>query len=182
MAQTLEQLLAEADLLVETRAGGHSKTAAAQRAKPEFADDDIFKLAEQIRTPLGTAKVAAPDLADPAGDDALETLSEKVAWATAINDTLANLPLLVKMAQFEEKARAAGHSDEAIQAQFDKTAGAQKSNLARAAPWLAGGAAGLLTAGAVGHSRGKKKGKDEGRREGAALGFVEGYRRGQSGE
>ena len=99
MSKSINALIAEADELIL----GHyeSKTAS-------VSEDDIFKLAEDLRA---DEQVAA---------DADYSMTEKIAHAVAIVDTLINLPELIRIAGFEKKAKESGFTSEQICGLFEK--------------------------------------------------------------
>ena len=101
MAKSINDLLYEADEIISKHA---------QQKKPEIKEDDIFKLAEAITTQ------------PPEQKEVQFNLTEKIAHAAAILDTLINLPQLVKIAEFEQKAKEAGYNDGQIAEFFEKKA------------------------------------------------------------
>lgn len=131
MVRPLSELIQDADDIIFGRKTAEEKTAAS--ADTEIADDDIFKLAEMIRKvpePETTEKSASED------DQLVFTMREKVAHAVALIDTLLNLPTIAKVAAFEEKARAAGYTDEQIASQLEKTAGIKYRSILSEMPWF----------------------------------------------
>lgn len=122
MAKSIGQLLAEADEMIEKNAAATStKKAAAQPA-----EESVEVLAERLLKLGGQADTAE----DPG-------LLPKLAHAIAVVDTLLNLPTLAKVAALEEKAREAGHSDEAIAAYFEKNASALPTiSCLQLMPWV----------------------------------------------
>ena len=169
--RTFEQILQDADRIIEKRA---------QEAIPPPApieDDEIFKLASQVRT--CKSELPAP----------FEfTESEKLAHSLAVLETIFSAKDLTNLVKFEKEARSRGMSDEAIQAFFDKVADGSRvgrrvhefmhgageglEGYIRSLPnvdlgsWqgigrMAGGAAPLAAAGAVGASYGASKKENE---------------------
>lgn len=115
MAKSLDALLSEADAIIETKLASK---------KPEPRDDDIFKLAEDLKG------------SKPAADEEMcLTLTEKIAHSIAIVDTLLNLDTLVKMAQFESKAKESGFSDGQISEYFEKKASVKFKTVLDELPW-----------------------------------------------
>lgn len=122
MAKSIGQLLAEADEMIEKNAAaasvGSEKTAGVEEESVEALADRLLKMGGQ------EAKEQDPNLL------------AKVAHAVAVVDTLMNLPTLAKVAELEDKAREAGHSDEAISAYFEKNAGSfQLVSCLQFMPW-----------------------------------------------
>lgn len=101
MAKKISDFIAEADEIISI------KTAA---KKPAPQQDDIFKLAEELTHPQH--ELDADDY----------SLTEKIAHSIALVDTLINLPELVKIANFESKAKESGYSSEQISELFEKKA------------------------------------------------------------
>lgn len=99
MVRPISDLIAEADKIVE-----HHMTKQAASHEQE----DVFKLAEELKKP-----VASP------GD---LSMTEKIAHAFALVDTVLNLPELVKIAQFEDAAREKGIPSEKVADYFEKNA------------------------------------------------------------
>ena len=132
MVSPLSDLIKDADEIIFGRHQGEEKTA--ERSEPAIADDDVFKLAELIRKgpeqPDGAEKRASED------DALVFSMREKVAHAVALVDTLLNLPVLEKVAAFEDQARAAGYSDKEIAAQLEKTAGLKFRSVLSDMPWF----------------------------------------------
>jgi len=148
---TISDVMREADEIIEQRLSeGQEKTASAK-----FSDEDIFKLAEEVRSEPKQEVSEEP---------ALNTVLEKVAHALAVADTVVNLDVLIKAANFAEQARAAGKSDEEIDAYLQKHAAGKLKSVLKMMKWPAvAGTAG--TAGVVG---GMAKGKEEGKEKGYA--------------
>jgi len=101
MSKSINALIAEADELIL----GHYELKTAS-----VKEDDVFKLAEELR---------ASEL--PAADEDY-SMTEKIAHAVAIVDTLINLPELVRVAGFEKKAKESGFTNEQICGLFEKKA------------------------------------------------------------
>lgn len=114
MAKDLFKMLEEADQLVIGRSAGSVKEASS------VEDGDVFKLAELVRRGPVEVKTAAEVPGE--GEEFPFTLREKIAHAAAIMDTWKNLPVLLKIDDFEKKAKDLGHSDEEIQQFFEKNA------------------------------------------------------------
>lgn len=102
MARSISDLISEADEILAI------KTASEQ--KP-VAQDDIYKLASDLKK---TAKQ------EESSDDL--TVTEKIAHAVAIVDTLLNLAEMKKIADFEKKAQDAGYPEEKVSSFFEKRA------------------------------------------------------------
>jgi len=153
MAKSISDLLNEADDIIEKRASVSTPISS-------DVDDGTIKLAEDLETwgldapkeEAESVKVASVEV-DPYLD-----INEKVAHAIAIIDTVMNLPLVQKIAEFEKKAAEQGFSKEEID-EFVKKANRAKK-LETAARWLILPSA--AAAGAGGFVSGKKKGKDKG--------------------
>lgn len=128
MVRPLSDLIKDADDIIFGRQPVQEKTAGA--AEKELSDEDIFKLAEQIKRP------SQPQTEKLAEDDFSMTMREKLAHAVALVDTLLNLPTLAKVAEFEDRARAEGYSDAEIAAQLEKTAGIKFRSVLDDMPWL----------------------------------------------
>ncbi len=112
MAKSLDMLLSESGDFIESRINaGLSKTAAAAASQ----EDDIFKLAQQLRAGGGTVE------ADVEGS-ALVSLPEKIANARAIVETFVNLPLLQKLDALEKQAMSNGHSEDELRSFIEKRA------------------------------------------------------------
>ena len=125
MVRPLSELIQDADNIIF---GRQEKTAG--EAEKNLSDEDIFKLAEQIKKPV------QPPTEKRAADEFTLTMREKLAHAVALVDTLFNLPTLTKIAEFEERARAEGFSDAEINAQLEKTAGIKFRSVLDEMPWL----------------------------------------------
>lgn len=150
----LDTLLDEADELISKRlAGGQEKTGAA------VGDDDIFKLAEEVRNP-------APRSEEPSS--AIVTLTEKVAHALAISETMMNLPVLVQIDQLTKTAQDKGISAERIDAYIEKLAKGKLQSILNlfsrhGGKALTAGGAVAATGGVVtAHRKGEEKGVQEG--------------------
>lgn len=128
MPKTIDQLLAEADEIIEKRAS------ASKEDTTEEISDDILKLAEQL------SSTPVEDGADePVENNHVNTLLEKISHSLAITEVFANLPYLKKAAEFEKQASEQGHSPEKIQGYLEKAA--SRANYVRMSdmvPWLAG--------------------------------------------
>ena len=166
--RSFDKIMADVDAEIGALREGSEKTAA--------AGEDVLDLAAQLRT--SAQGVGAPVSAGI--DPALVTMTEKVAHAIAITDTLLNLDTLVKMAEFEKKAMAKGFSQEQIETYMAKTASAKgglttvMSALRKAGPRAGAAGVGVAAGGAGGAALGHKKGKETGQEEGyiQALGDV----------
>jgi hypothetical protein len=128
MVRPLSEIIRDTDEIVSRRVS--EKTASP--SQDELTDDDVFKLAEQIRKApsVPTEKKASQN------EDLEFTMREKIAHAVALVDTLLNLPTLIKVAQFEDSAKAQGYSDAEITAQLEKTAGIQFRSVLSEMPWF----------------------------------------------
>lgn len=131
MVRPLSEIIKDADDIIFGRQGAHEKTAGA--AEADLTEDDVFKLAEQIRK--GPEPLQVEKKANKVEEIDL-TLREKVAHAIALVDTLLNLPTLIKVAEFEDKARAEGYSDAEIAQQLEKTASVKFRSILNEMPWL----------------------------------------------
>jgi len=105
MAKSLDALIKEADSIIERKA---------EASKVEASDNDIFKLANDLRMSGTESSTGLPS------DD--YTLIEKIAYARAIMDTVINLDYLEKVDQFEHMAKAGGISEDLIASYFEKNA------------------------------------------------------------
>lgn len=137
----LDQIIAEADAVIEKRA---AKTQEPPAALPP-ADDDTVKLASFLEN--FEEKTAEPQTESPFQ----LTLTEKLASAVALVEALNNAEEFHKIAAFEEKAAAAGYTPEQISEYLEKKALKIPSSVAL--PALA-----AVAAGAAGHMHGRKKG------------------------
>lgn len=104
MARALSDLLQETDAII----GG--RLASEKTASP-CQEGDVFKLAELVRK--GGPTDTLEKKASISEDDF--TFQEKLAHSMAISDALSLLPSIIKIAEFEKKAREAGHPEERIQ-------------------------------------------------------------------
>jgi hypothetical protein len=104
--RTFAQILQDAERIIEKRA--HE---AEPPPVPAIEEDEIFKLASQVRT-------CQSELPPPFEF----TETEKVAHAMAILETLFSAKDLTNLVKFEKEARARGMSDETIQGFFNKVA------------------------------------------------------------
>lgn len=147
MRGSLSNYLREADEIIEKRASqGKPQTSAP-------SEDEVIKLASL----LTQSEVAQQPQAETSS---IQTLTEKVAHAIALVDTLMNLEQIQKLAEFEKKAKAAGHSDEQIE-EFIKQASAGekfKSVLKSLRAPTAAAAAGTAAGAALAHGKGKDSG------------------------
>jgi hypothetical protein len=107
MARSLSALIKDAETIIEKRAGKQEK-------KASIVEDDIFKLAEQIRTSKPEVFVQVPD--------DVVTLTEKIAHAVCIVDTLLNIDTLTKVDKLEKVAKEKGMTDAQINKWFEKNA------------------------------------------------------------
>ena len=110
--RNIDQLMAEADQIIEK----NMEKSASQKTA---SDDDIFKLAAQVR--------GQP--AQPEGESNVVTLTEKTAEAVAIVNTLLNLEELTKIAQFQKMAQEQGYNSEQISGVLEKRAGKMRNIL-----------------------------------------------------
>lgn len=166
MAKTIDQLLNEADEILEKRASdadaSQEKTASQNRSDE---DEDIFKLAEDLRN---AQQKTASDEEQPSPELNMN-LSEKIAHSMAIVDTIVNLPLLSQLSEFEKKAQEKGYSEEQIAEYSEKIASGKVKTIAT----LLGTGAATGGAGyAYGKDKGEEEGKKQGRREGALVGML----------
>lgn len=167
MGLSIDEILMEADGVLEKRA--------AKNPKPEVsseADAEVVKLANFLmqedaslfEKQKPTVKIASSTSATPTMSND-QYLAEKIAEAFAITETMLNLEELRKEQLFIEKAAAAGHSEEAIEAFLEKRAAPKvKMPVGKILAGLGAGAA----AGAA-HHVGKKKGQQQG----AAAGYTQ---------
>jgi hypothetical protein len=151
MAKTIDQLLKDADDIIEKRASVKTASAADD-------DDSIEKMAAALMAPLPVVtEVVAPQ------DSAIQTVTEKVAEALVLGEFLMNLEQIQKLEMFKQAAQAQGHSAEQIDAHLEKIAA--RLDYKRIMPLIPViGAAGLAGAGGayLGHKSGKKSGSKEG--------------------
>ena len=134
MARSLEQLISDADQIIEKRA-------AAPKAQAAVDDGEVVKLASLL---------AAKDA--PQADTFQMTMLEKVAHSIAIVETIQQLEQLEKIAKFEEGCRGKGFSEDQINAFLEKRGFKEVSKYV--VPAGLAGLAGL----AYGHHKGKEKG------------------------
>jgi hypothetical protein len=107
--RSLSALIKDADTIIEKRGGGQQvKTASVK-------EDDIFKLAEQIRTSRPEVSIEVPN--------DVVTLVEKIAHAVCLVDTMLNLDTLSKIDKLEKVAKEKGMTDDQISKWFEKKAG-----------------------------------------------------------
>lgn len=155
MAKTIDQLLREADDIIERRAS--EKTASVSSSATTEDDDSVEKLASALLSPAHQPEQVT------AQESAIQTPFEKIAQAIVLVETLMNLDELAKVHQFEKMAHEKGFSEEQISQYMDKiAAGMDYKRLAPMIPIL--GAAGLAGLGGayVGHRKGKKSGESQG--------------------
>jgi hypothetical protein len=103
MAKSISELLKDADELI-------TKKIASVSAPTE---DDVVKLANELRSVPANQEVPADDIF---------TLTEKLAHAAALLDTLINAQELAKIASFEASAKEKGYTPEQISEFFEKRA------------------------------------------------------------
>jgi len=104
MAKSISALLQDAEELI-------SKKIASANA-PVHAEDDVTKLARELM---------AESEVEPSYEDVSDfTITEKLAHAAALLDTLINMDTLVKVAAFEDEAIRSGHSPEDVSEFFEK--------------------------------------------------------------
>ncbi|NDC22583.1 MAG: hypothetical protein EBZ49_00410 [Proteobacteria bacterium] len=133
--RNLEQLLADADAIIEKRASVNQP-----ETQNTETDEDIAKLANYLLA--GEEKTT---------ESQEETIFEKAAHAVAIVETIQNIEQIKKLAEFEKRALEAGHPQEEVDAYIDKLA------LTIPTKYVAGLTA-LGGAGALGAHAGKKRG------------------------
>lgn len=142
MAKSIDELIREADVIIEKRA---SKKSEVDTVLP--ADDDVVKLAALL------VEDVMPATSEPKIE---ETLVEKVAHAIALVETLSSLNQIQKIMQFEKTAKEAGHTDEQIDAFLEKNAALKPVHKYVTLPGMLAGVVGGL-----GYSKGKKKGYEK---------------------
>lgn len=130
MVRPLSEMIKDADNIIFGRQSSQEKTAG--KKTTDIGDDDVFKLAEQIRKPV---EVPTEKKANEEGEFQFD-LREKVAHAIALVDTLVNMPTLMKVAEFEANAKAAGFTDAQIAEQLEKTASVKFVSVLSQMPWL----------------------------------------------
>ena len=102
MSKSISALLQDAEELISKKIAGATPT--------PTVEDDVVKLAgELMQEPEQTFE----EVSD-------HTITEKLAHAAALLDTLINMDTLVKVAAFEEDALRSGHSPESVAAFFEK--------------------------------------------------------------
>lgn len=155
MAKTIQDLLNEADVVIEKRASAVALVSS-------DGDDEAVKLAESLENwGLGVPKKEEVKTASHEGKTPQYDINEKVAHAIAIIDTVMNLPLIQKLEEFEKVAEEKGFSKEEIDGFVKKAiSGKQLDTTGIWAKRLLLPAAGA--AGAGGYIHGKKKGKKKG--------------------
>jgi len=103
MVKSISELLKDADELI-------TKKIASVSAPTE---DDVVKLANELRS--------EPAIQEPSSDD-VYTLTEKLAHAAALLDTLIYAQEIAKVASFEATAKEKGYTQEQISEFFEKRA------------------------------------------------------------
>jgi hypothetical protein len=154
MAKTIDQLLREADDIIERRS--QEKIASAVVASDE-EPDSVEKLASALLSPVSAQPAAVQQ------ESAVQTPFEKIAQAVLLVETLMNAEELAKLYQFEKAAEAKGFSEDQIADYMEKAAA--NINYKRLMPLIPIlGAAGLAGAGGayVGHKKGKQSGTKAG--------------------
>ncbi|MCJ7520614.1 MAG: hypothetical protein MUP21_00080 [Dehalococcoidia bacterium] len=118
--RSINDMIRDADEIFEKRASKQENTKSTKSSG--YSDEDIFKLAEELRGPT-KAPVVRDKVANDDGETKLAfTLREQIVHSAAIIDTLLNLEQLVKCAALESAAREKGFSEEQIQSFFEKNA------------------------------------------------------------
>lgn len=157
MARRLDDLLNEADQLIEKKA---AKAQAPATSPSKEEDDEVEKLANALLAEENVDTMSAQKRA-PKGDEDWN-LEEKVAHAISIVSVLSQIEELRKLGDFEKTASSKGFSQEEIdqfmgeKAAAAITAGAEKVKKLLPAALVAGGAGGL------GYVKGQSSGKDKG--------------------
>ena len=121
MAKTLAQIFDEAEAVIEKRAS-------ASAPAPSVDDDEIYKLAAQVRC-VGQRPPTASD-----GESSTKTAqpfeyteTEKVAYALAFVETVLSGKELAALSELEKTASEKGVSDEDLQEFFNKVASKTKA-------------------------------------------------------
>jgi hypothetical protein len=127
MGKTLSQLLQEADNIIEKRASVEVTPVAIE-------EDEIFKLAEQVRNHV--------PVVEKAPEPFVPTEAEKLAYAMAMLETILSSKELKAMDTFEKAAAEKGLSPESVQRFFEKTAASTKVGT-RVFDFMAGAGRGL---------------------------------------
>lgn len=139
----LDQLLAEADSIIEKRASAKPTPNTAPAAA---LDEETVKLASYLEN-FG-------ETGEPQAEPPFEmTFSEKLASAVAIVEAINNYEEFCKVAQFREKALGSGYTEAQVDEFLEKRALQVPTSVA--VPALA-----AIAAGVGGHLHGKKKGYD----------------------
>jgi len=119
--KSFENLIAEADEILEKRASNSPAT--------ELEQDDVYKIANDLM-----------EVKSDAPETSIATLTEKIAHSLAIAEVFANLPLIRSMVQFEKKALDAGHDPEKVAEYLEKNAGnTGYVSMSEVIPWLEAG-------------------------------------------
>jgi len=160
MAKRFDDLLLEADDIIEKRASAGN--APIEPVSSEF-NKEIDDFASMLEKAAKDTREKPKDEDEP-GHNAgaqqdLVNPYEKIAHACAVLDTLDHLEHFVKLAQFEEQAKAAGHSEEKIAEFLEKKAAESPTNPAIAKYLALAASAGLGAY--AGHRSGKRKGYDQ---------------------
>ena len=99
MARTLQSIMDEADIIISGKM--EVKTAAKEV-------DGVTELADQLKASSPVTEY---------------TMTEKVAYARAVLDTILNLDYLTKVAELEDRAAKSGIPGEKVAEYFEKKAG-----------------------------------------------------------
>lgn len=156
MARRLDDLLNEADALIEKKA---AKAQAPASSSAE--EDEVEKLANALLAEENLETMSAQKRAPTKGTDEWE-LGEKIAHAISIVSVLSQIEEIQKLGQFEKTAAEKGFSQDEIDHFMGEKvaaaiqAGADKVRKLLPAALAAGGA------GAAGYASGRTKGKEKG--------------------
>lgn len=116
MPRSLGDLIRDADELITSKLAS---------PKPQVQEDDIFKMAKEL---VKNDEVPVTD------ND--YSMAEKIAHSIALVETLINMPALIKVAEFEKKAKESGFTSEQISDYFEKKASINFVSIAQALPWF----------------------------------------------
>ena len=121
MPKSIDELLAEADSIIEKRA---------EKKEEESSDiSEILKLAQSLQNET----IEEDDLPE----SNCVSLLEKVARSLAITEVFANLPTLKKLGEFNKVASERGCSPDQIDAYLEKAASQTKMvKMVDIIPWL----------------------------------------------
>lgn len=121
--KNIDQLLAEADNIIEKRASSKTQVKVASVSSDEV--DKLASMLDSLDFVVPQEKVANKV------EIITDTPFEKVARSLAITEALMNIEEFRKLAEFEDKARASGYTEAKISEYIEKKASETVSPLAR---------------------------------------------------